>query len=456
MNITRRWAFWRRVQYATGLATFFLLVVGWVYMMYFHAAPTCFDGKQNGEEHGVDCGGRCTHLCAFEVKKPTVKWARSFRVTDGQYNAVAYIENTNRSAASPEVPYTFSLHDKDGLIVERSGTTILPPDSVYPVFESRIDTNGRVPTQTFLKLGEITKWVKAETGPEQFTVQSRTLTGADVRPRLESKIYNNSLTPVKEVEIIATIFDTRGNALTSSRTFIDDFQPRQTKTAVFTWPEPIAKTLRSCDVPTDVLLAIDLSGSMNNDGDNPPQPITSVLQAAQAFVHRLREGDQAGLVTFATKAKIQDVLTGDVQKVVNDIKKLSIDPKEEKGSTNTGDAILLATEALTSKRHNQEARKVLVLLTDGLATAPDEDPEQHALNAAATARSKDISIFTIGLGNNVNMDFITELASSPKQAYKALSIADIDRIYRSITAEICEDGAAIIEIIPKTDAGFSK
>lgn len=455
MNITRKWAFWRRVQYGTGFGFFWLVIVGIVYMTNFYESPTCYDGRQNGEERGVDCGGACSRICVFDVKTPTVQWSRSFRVTDGQYNAVAYIENNNLTAASPEVPYTMSLYDKEGLIAERTGTTILPPDSVYPVFEARIDTHGRVPTQTFMKLGDITQWVRAEGGPDQFTVQSRKLTGADARPRLEAQIYNNELIGAKEVEVIATIFDSRGNALTSSRTFINNFGPRRSETAVFTWPEPIAKTLRSCDVPTDVLLAIDLSGSMNNDGDNPPEPVTSVLSAAQAFTSRLQAGDQAALVTFATEALVQNTLTGDVKKVAQDIKALTIDPEEERGSTNTGDALLLGGEELISTRHNTEARKVMVLLTDGLATAPDEEPEQYALDAAQKVNKQGVDIFTIGLGENVNMDFVTKLASTDKQAYRALSVADIDRIYRSITAEICEDGAAIIEIIPKTDAGFS-
>jgi Mg-chelatase subunit ChlD len=456
MNITRRWAFYRRVQYGTGLSTFCVAVFALVYMTQFYQSPTCFDGQQNGEERGADCGGACSRICVFDVKAPTVQWSRSFRVTEGQYNAVAYIENNNLTAASPEVPYVISLYDSEGLIVQRPGTTILPSDSVYPVFEARIDTAGRVPTQTIVVLGEITTWVQAEGGREQFTVQSRQLTGADARPRLEAEVFNNALTGAKEVEVIATIFDAQGNALTASRTFIDNFEPRSSETAVFTWPEPIAKTLRSCDVPTDVLLAIDLSGSMNNDGGTPPEPISSVLKAAGAFTSRLQSGDQAALVTFATGAIVVNPLTGTVQKVVADIATLTIDPKEETGSTNTGDALLRGGEELTSGRHNPEARKVMILLTDGLATAPDIEPEKHALEAAAGLKQQGVDLFTIGLGENVNMDFVTQLANSPKQAYRALSVSDVDRIYTSITAEICEDGAAIIEIITKTSAGFSK
>ena len=451
----RKWAFWRQVQYGTGFLLFWLGVGVLVYVQFLYQAPSCFDGSHNGEEKGVDCGGSCTRICTFEVEQPQATWARSFRVTDGQYNAVAYIENKNRVAASPEVAYTFALYDGDGLIVERKGTTILPPDSVYPVFEARIDTGERIPTQTFITLDPIELWLPAQTGRDQFTITDRRLSGADDKPKLEAKIRNNALTKADEVEVVATIFDQSGNALTSSRTFIDDFAPRSEATAVFTWPEPIAKTVRSCEVPTDVILATDLSGSMNNDADNPPEPITSVLAAAEAFVHRLKESDQAALVTFATDAVLEKRLTRNTASIAQTIRELVIDPKEEVGSTNQGEAFRRAFEELHSELHSVEARKVLVLLTDGLATAPDEEPEAYALKNAQLVKDSGITVFTIGLGQQVNMDFVRALASTPASAYQAASTDDLDQIYRTITASLCEDGAAVIDIVPKTDASFA-
>ncbi len=454
MGLYRPWAFWRQVQYGTGFGMFWVLIFTGIYFGYFYNEPTCFDGRQNGAERGTDCGGSCTRICAFEVTKPTVKWARSFEVTEGQYNAVAYVENRNQFAASPEVPYTLQLFDAKGLIAERTGVTILPPDSVYPIFEARIATDGRVPTQTILELGEATMWVPASAGREQFTVNSRTLTGSDAKPRLQASLTNNDLVEAQNVEVVATIFDARGNALTASRTFIDRFPARGTETAIFTWPEPIAKTVRSCEVPTDLAMAIDLSGSMNKDNANPPQPVTSVLKAAEGFASRLRSNDQAALVTFATDAVVNKTLTGDVAGVAKAIAALTIDPEEEQGSTNTGDAILRAGEELNSARHSEEARKVLVLLTDGLATAPDEEPEAYALKAAESVKATGVNIFSIGLGANVNMEFVRQVASSEDQAYAAVSTGQIDSIYKSITAALCEDGAAVIEIIPKTTASF--
>ena len=454
MQDHRWWAFWRRTAYIGGFFIVLLLLSTGVYFGFFHQTATCLDCRQNGDERGVDCGGACARVCAFEVTPPRALWAQSSRVTDGQYNAVAYIENTNIGVGSPEVTYTISLYDSAGLIAERTGVTILPPDSVYPIFEGRITTGSRIPVRTEIVLETPELWLPASTGREQFVVESRELTGADSAPRLTARITNNELTEARNVEIIATIFDSRRNPLTSSRTLVENFAPRTTETVVFTWPEPIAKTIRSCAVPTDVLLAIDLSGSMNDDGGTPPEPVTSVLRRAEAFIDRLKEDDQVGIVTYATDAILRQELTQEKATARSLVENLTIATKDETGSTNTGDAVIAAREELNSERHDTNARKVTVLLTDGRANAPGTNAEAYALTAAESLKGDGVEIFTIGLGDTVNQSFLESMASGEEYYFHAAEADTIDQIYRSITDAICEDGAAVIEIIPKTGTNF--
>lgn len=456
MRSTAAWAWWRRAQYLGGFAVFFLLIAIWVYFANFYQSPTCFDGKQNAGEAGTDCGGNCVRICAFSVAQPEVRWSRSFKVTDGQYNAVAYVENTNREAASTEVRYTFSLFDAAGLITSRTGTTILPPDGLYPIFEGRVETGTRVPSRTFIEIEPVELWQPSVAGREQFSVVERVLVDADFRPRLDAVLRNNGLEEVKEVEVVATIFDVAGTALTSSRTYVDNFAPRSDTSLVFTWPEPIAKTVRSCEIPTDVVVALDVSGSMNNDQAEPPEPLTSVKQAAARFINRLGANDQAGAVIFATNAKVLREMSSDVSLAASAVSNIAIDPKEESGFTNTEEGIKLAAIELSSLRHNTNARRVLVLLTDGLATAPGTEVEAEvaAVNAAVASKDAGIDIYTIGMGAGVKMEFLEQIASVPNQAYQALTTADIDRIYQDITSSLCEEGAAVIDIVPKSTSGF--
>jgi Mg-chelatase subunit ChlD len=463
------WAFWRRVQYAVGG----MMVIGFVilasYAIFFIEPPTCFDGTQNGTERGVDCGGNCVRICASDVSALQVQWARSFRVTDGQYNAVAYISNTNQTAATPEVGYTFALYDESGLITERRGTSIIPPNSVYPVFEPRIQTGSRIPTQTFITLDPPALWLPAQAGRGQL----RELFGVDVQPRLEAVIENSALVEAKNVEVVATIFDSQGNAITSSRTFIDRFAPRAQENLVFTWPEPIARTIRSCEVPSDIVMVLDRSGSMAADGGNPPEPLESAKRSAQRFVEQLRPTDQVAFFSYATlpSSPIEQVLTNNKNQAITAISGTRMG-EDGVQYTNMGEAFKVAFNELQSARHRDNARKVIVFLTDGDVTRPlnpagERDIEyagQFARDNAALAKDNGVLVYTIGFGDFFNqgdgaiardVQLIKDLASEERMYYEAPTVTDLQRVYQEIANDLCEDGVAVIDIVPKTDATFA-
>ena len=455
MQSNRPWAFRRQIIYGVGFVVVVVLLFSGLFYLYGYSPSTCLDKSESWGEDGIDCGGSCARICTVDVEQPRVQWVRAFRITEGMYNAVAYIENRNIHSGVQDLTYTIRLLDSKGVITERKGRTPLPSNTVYPLFEGRINTGDRVPTQATIEFDAEQVWVNAVSGGERFHLQERELTGADSKPVLTAQFTNESLDEARDVDVVATIFNQEGTALTASRTKIPTFPGRSTRDVTFTWQEPIAKTLRSCEVPSDIILAIDLSGSMNNDGGIPPEPITSVLRSAEAFTGKLGEADQLGLVTYATDATLATALTPKHSDVGNRIRTLTIDPQEESGSTNMGDAINRAREELMSARHNTDARKVLVLLTDGLATGPGDKPEDYARESATLLKSKDIELFTIGLGERLNEQFLAELATNGAHYFRAPTVGTLGKIYESITSAICESGAAVIEIVPKQSAVFT-
>ncbi|NCT02082.1 VWA domain-containing protein [Candidatus Parcubacteria bacterium] len=454
---TRWWAIKRRFQYGLGFFSAWALIGALIFYVNFYQPPSCFDSVQNGKERGIDCGGSCVLICAADVLPPQIVWAKSFEITEGQYNAVAYIENTNQTAATPALTYTFQLLNGDRLVTERSGTTILPPNSVYPVFEGRIFTPGKeVVTDTRIILEPAQVWLPASVGRNQFRSIDIALTGADEKPRLDVLIENTELVAAKNVEVVATIFSEGGEPVTTSQTFIEDIAPRSTEKIIFTWPNSIAKTVKSCIIPTDVVAAIDLSGSMNNDGGVPPQPVTTALEAAAAFVNDLNENDQVAVVTFASEAGVATELTNLHGAVANSILGLTIDPKEEVGFTNTVAAITAAQAELNSDRHNPDARRVLVILTDGLPTAAgDADVISAAIEAAKIVSGDDIEVYAIGLGAGVDKQFITDIAGDSTNAFIAPTTAELEGIYAEITSSLCAAGPTKIDIIAKTKTNFA-
>ena len=244
------WATKRQMAYLFLTALILSVVVGLPTFFSIHKAPTCNDGLRNQGEAGSDCGGPCALLCLSQVPKPVIRWARSFNVVEGIYNAVALIENTALDIGTDNIGYSFKLYDsRNVLIAERTGTTFLPPKLLVPVFEGAIQTGERVPARTFFELIGTPEFKRSLPGEsEDITVQNTSLRNEASTPRLEATIVNSSVRTVKNVEVVAILYDSAGNAVAASRTIIDAIEKGSTARAVFSWFGPFSSAVTRTEV----------------------------------------------------------------------------------------------------------------------------------------------------------------------------------------------------------------
>src|SRR3989344_7605336 len=154
------WAVKRQLFFIGVLVLFFLAAGFLIAYPYISKPPSCADGKQNGTETGVDCGGLCQRACLDQVDPLTILWARSFRVVAGRYNAVAYLENKNKTAAISKINYRFRFADKDNVFIgKREGSTYVPPAGRYAIFEPAIDVGNSVPLYTTFEFTQAPEWI---------------------------------------------------------------------------------------------------------------------------------------------------------------------------------------------------------------------------------------------------------------------------------------------------------
>jgi hypothetical protein len=117
----------------------------------FKADPTCFDGKKNQNELGVDCGGVCGE-CVRELNAKELSVIETaFVLGDvNRYDAMARITNPNISLGSSSFDYEFSLKDASGnTLATREGKGfILPKESKY-VVEVNLETVSTPASVTF-------------------------------------------------------------------------------------------------------------------------------------------------------------------------------------------------------------------------------------------------------------------------------------------------------------------
>ncbi len=457
------WSKRRQFVYAASFIGVLLVSLGLLlFFTFYNKAPTCFDNIQNGSEIGIDCGGACSQVCPLSVAPLVIKWSRVFLVTPGNYSAVAYVDNPNDSAGVKLIEYRFDFFDDKGaLIASRSGSTYIAPGAISPVFESNIDMGGASPARAFFEFTKDPVWFRAVDISNDLSIQNRSLVQTETRPKINASISNSSPTEeYKNIDIVTVVFGTDGNAIAASETTVPLLPPLQSENIVFTWPLPFKKRVEQCVRPSEIVLLLDVSGSMDDDGSNPPQPLSDAKSSAFTFINRLSDEDRVGAVSFATEAVLINGLSSKHLDVQEAIAGLTIAQAEEGGKTNIGDAISRATAELASTNSTQVGsdappRQVVILLTDGKANAPEEPGgELFAQEKAQEAKADGIVIYTIGLGNKVNAEFLASTASSPDNYYQAATSKDLEGIYRSVSEAICERGPAIIDIIPRTKDVF--
>ncbi len=240
----------RRLLFIIGLLV--LIVLGLIIFSLTNKQPTCFDRIQNGSETGVDCGGGCQNICLAEAHDIVVWWERPFKVANGVYNVVAYFENQNLDAGIKDLAYEFRLYNKNNILVSEPivGSTFIEPNKRSAIFEPGIQTGQDEAYTVFFKTSVNKTWEKIDNtyAFNLFQVGEPVLTNQEVAPKLQAPIKNVSLENFREVPVIAIIYNQKGNAIASSRTFVDEIKQGGTANVYFSWPEPFNDTVSKIEI----------------------------------------------------------------------------------------------------------------------------------------------------------------------------------------------------------------
>lgn len=140
---------------------------------------------------------------------------------------------------------------------------------------------------------------------------------------------------------------------------------------------------------TDIVLALDISGSMSAK-DLSPTRFEAAKDVASKFVNG-RTDDNIGLVVFAGESLSLMPLTADKGALINAISNVSMGDLTD--GTALGDGLTSAINRIVSGKAKS---KSIILLTDGANNAGDVPPQ----TAADIARQKGIKVYTIGVGTN--------------------------------------------------------
>ena len=143
----------------------------------------------------------------------------------------------------------------------------------------------------------------------------------------------------------------------------------------------------------DIVLAIDCSGSMAAEDFNMQGKRVNRLEVVKDVVEDFianRKNDRMSLVAFGTYAYMVCPLTTDHNWLLSNLQMLRLGLIEQ--GTAIGSAI---NTSLLRLKDSQAKSKIIILLTDGVNTVPKVDP----LMAAKIAKTKNVKIYTVGVGS---------------------------------------------------------
>jgi Ca-activated chloride channel family protein len=204
----------------------------------------------------------------------------------------------------------------------------------------------------------------------------------------------------------------------------------------------------------DIVLAFDVSGSMETEDFRLGAQRVSRFQAARAVIQRFvedRPDDRIALVVFGEEAFTQVPLTLDHDAVLRFLESVRIG-MAGKRATAIGDALAVAVKRVVEVEGES---KVVILLTDGQNNAGQVSPEQ----AAQAAASLGVKVYAVGVDgpgergifgflrsrselDSKTLEKIAEVTGG--QFFRADDSQSLERVYQTIdqlevtTAEVSE------------------
>lgn len=244
------WGARMKAMYISGVVIVLLLVIGIpVYFKYFNKPPSCFDGKLNQDEKGIDCGGSCALLCPDESREPIVTFQRLYKASKGIYTALALIENANQGVFVRKISYSFKIYDKDNVMLfEIPGTTFIPPGREFPIFASPILTGNREAVKEVFSFKAVPAWEKGVWKDPMIDVSNITNEVVGSSQRIEADISNREVYPEKNLEVDVIVYDSEGNAHEGSATVISYISPQGRYHVTFTWGAPFDFSVSKIDI----------------------------------------------------------------------------------------------------------------------------------------------------------------------------------------------------------------
>ncbi len=218
--------------------------------------PTCFDGKKNQNEKGIDCGGVCP-VCSdvFSVQELNIIEKKFVYGGNNTYDGLIRIENPNNTVGASSFKYTAKLLDENGEILgEKQGQGfILPAETKYITligFAVGIDQN---PVQLEFEISQ-PKWEEfSQYQKPQLSIYNKRFTF--LTDRVGSEIYgivkNESRFDFNVIKVNIILRDENNSPVALNSTKIDVMRSGEERDFSLIFPYQIQGEVKNIEIEAE-------------------------------------------------------------------------------------------------------------------------------------------------------------------------------------------------------------
>jgi Ca-activated chloride channel family protein len=150
--------------------------------------------------------------------------------------------------------------------------------------------------------------------------------------------------------------------------------------------------ISSNETPVNLVLALDMSDSVNGNG------LSELRTAGRQAVAALRTGDKAGLVTFSGAVSVRSALTADASRIG-----AALDEATASGDT----AVRDASYAAMVMAESDASRALVMIFSDGIDTASVLTND----TVMTTAKRLDAVVYALTVADPAGTTFLRDLSS---------------------------------------------
>ena len=204
----------------------FLIFVLFSFLIYLKirgpVIASCFDGKKNQGEEGIDCGGPCPP-CEVKTLQPLKIYPTQFLTYENSIDIIGLIENPNPNLALKKLRYYFEIYDVDDIL--RATTTIketkLEPETKKYLLEINYlkpeFVIGSIKLKIFEPLAE--DWIKKEKTKIPVSYYNEKIVQEDNKWKIKLTLFNQSYL-TQNLEVIGLVYNQNNSLVGIGKTFI--------------------------------------------------------------------------------------------------------------------------------------------------------------------------------------------------------------------------------------------